>query len=94
MSVYLSLQNPLVIDYVFDKATYDKDADPQAISEKFRDRLEAQGYDGIFISTTSEYIAFRPEQIKSAVANSGRFDPCNPDIYDTQSEADRTRCSA
>lgn len=47
------------------------------------------GYDGYFSRGFSGegvrggdiYVAFRPEQIKSATGNSGAFDPNNPDIF-------------
>lgn len=42
-----------------------------------------QGYDGYIIRGQDggdTYIAFRPEQIKSATGNNGNFDPANPDI--------------
>lgn len=55
--------------------------------------LEKQGYDGVRIignpkyqdSMTEEYgwdnwVAFKPEQIKSGIGNRGTFDPLNPDI--------------
>ena len=43
-----------------------------------RDRLEAAGYDGV--KSNGVWIAFRPEQVKSATGNTGAFDPTNPDI--------------
>lgn len=47
-------------------------------------RIAASGeYDGIIRRRrdgTTEYIAFRPEQIKSAIGNNGDFDPENPNI--------------
>lgn len=52
-----------------------------------REALENAGYDGVVYFNENEkegrgtsYIAFRPEQIKSAVGNRGTFDPTNPDI--------------
>ncbi|MBR2743409.1 MAG: ParB N-terminal domain-containing protein [Clostridia bacterium] len=47
--------------------------------KKARDDLIAMGYDGVNVSD-EEYIAFFPEQIKSATDNIGTFDPSNPDI--------------
>ena len=46
------------------------------------------GYDGLIVKndagsmgrSTMTYVAFRPEQIKSAIGNNGNFDPVNPDI--------------
>ena len=52
-----------------------------------RDALESEGYDGLFnpfdqleANEVSIYVAFRPEQIKSATGNIGAFDPSSPDI--------------
>jgi hypothetical protein len=42
--------------------------------------LERRGFDGIRIRDAGSWIAFRPEQVKSASANRGTFDPENPDI--------------
>jgi hypothetical protein len=80
MPVYLSLQNPYRVAFHFDRSTYDENADPQAISETFMDRLESSGYDGIIITNTNEYVAFYPEQIKSAVKNDGTWDADDPNI--------------
>lgn len=60
-------------------------------SEGFRKWAKAQGYDGVHLQeTTSDafgdfnpadmWIAFEPNQIKSATGNKGTFDPSNPDI--------------
>ena len=49
------------------------------------ERLESLGYDGLAYRNTVEgrgisYVAFHPEQIKSATDNDGNFDPTSPDI--------------
>ena len=46
---------------------------------KARERLVALGYDGVN-NGGEEFIAFLPEQIKSATENVGTFDAGNPDI--------------
>ena len=53
-------------------------ADGSAIKSK----LESLGYDGLIATEVGApvYVAFRPEQIKSAIGNNGNFDPANPDI--------------
>lgn len=72
--VYLSLQNPYIADC----------SESCSISSQFRDGLEAQGYDGLIAKYDDgmEYVAFNPQQIKSAIGNSGAFDPLNADICD------------
>lgn len=55
--------------------------------------IEKAGYDGIVYKNAHEaqgksgdsYIAFRPEQVKSAIGNQGTFDPTNADITKSQS---------
>jgi len=63
-------------------------------AETIQDGLRSMGYDGIthrggarFKTAAGEsntrhqvFIAFDPEQIKSAIGNNGQFDPANPDI--------------
>ena len=68
-----------------------------ANSELWRTALELAGYDGIIDYTvskkfsgmgvpegTAHYVAFRPEQVKSAIGNQGTFDPNDPDITKAQ----------
>lgn len=83
--VYLSMQRPLVIE----GGNYLKDGrKPGEPAQKSTAHLTAndiaaykeQGYDGIISPGNSEYIVFDPTQIKSAIGNSGAFDPSNPDI--------------
>ena len=54
-----------------------------------RDILASKGYDGVVYTNRYEgrrsakedsWVAFRPEQIKSALGNRGTYDPKNPDI--------------
>ena len=47
-----------------------------------RERLIESGFDGVIrdYGEGVEYVAFYPEQIKSATENRGTFDPSNPDI--------------
>ena len=44
--------------------------------------MDAMGVDGIIreVFGHPEYVAFKPEQVKSAIANSGQYDTNNPDI--------------
>ena len=37
-------------------------------------------YDGVIYDDLQEYVVFDPEQIKSAIGNTGQFSPTNPDI--------------
>lgn len=83
--VYLSIKNPLVItpiEYLNGKTETGKDIGDQ-------EAIEGEGYDGIRIISNTKYgpewsadtwIAFEPNQIKSATGNRGTFDANNPDI--------------
>lgn len=67
--VYLSIENPITLQMPIQNS----------------DLMSARdaGYDGAILKSPSgndEYVAFRPEQIKSAVGNNGSFDSSNPDI--------------
>lgn len=81
LPTFLSLKNPLVIDY----AGRQWDGDSKVVNT-----AKVGGYDGIIRRnmksmlhpdiTFDEYVAFSPTQIKSATGNKGTFDPTNPNI--------------
>lgn len=55
----------------------------QATVDRFTGQLHRAGFDGaalVFDDGTVELAAFRPEQVKSAIANRGTFDPLDADI--------------
>lgn len=64
----------------------DSNAMMQRFADHIRAELESRGYDGIVADnpkankTYREFVAFRPEQIKSAIGNRGTFDPNDPNI--------------
>ena len=81
--VYLSLKNPKIIDYKGEFKSRDFK----------RELYQSAGHDGLIIRnikdanfytenwpTSDIYIAFEPTQIKSAIGNTGAFDPNNPSI--------------
>ncbi len=74
--VYLSLQNPFVIEADGRNAG---DIQFGESGREFREAVRSGGYDGVIIRNTKDegtvYVAFRPEQIKSAIGNRGTFDP-------------------
>lgn len=89
MPVYLSLQSPLEV------MSWDLASDPAKPwirpIQTAVDRAKANGHDGLIIRAirddypsggriSDHFVAFRPEQIKSALGNRGTFDPSNPDI--------------
>ena len=77
MPAYLAIRNPKTIERY--SPEYDSLYRSKQSAMQLRDDLLAQGYDGA-ITQIGEYVAFRPEQIKSAIGNVGAFDPENPNI--------------
>lgn len=77
--VYLSINNPMVMRDFGDFAEW---------SARNRTAAEKRGYDGLKITMPDNgetlWMAFRPEQIKSTISNTGDFDPENPDIRYSQ----------
>ncbi len=77
MPVYLSMENPLVVDFQEEGIEY--------LAEELENAKQG-GYDGLIArnyndgGVSTHYIAFEPTQIKSAIGNRGTFDPQNPDI--------------
>lgn len=95
MPVYLSIKNPKFIDITDEERAGVSPAswyDEYGPAES-RSALN-EGHDGLIIGDLSGdpilnpingvnetlYVAFEPEQIKSAIGNNGQFDPKNPDI--------------
>ncbi|WP_313033330.1 PLxRFG domain-containing protein [Stenotrophomonas acidaminiphila] len=75
VDAYLRIQNPYEMSLEEAQSLDSPDA-----SEAFRRYLQRQGHDGIHIAEAKTWIAFQPEQIKSASENWGAFDLTNPDI--------------
>lgn len=88
--VYVSLKNPFVITHgvLPDGRSVQDLHGGRAITSKggaaIRDLAEAAGHDGIvFVSRDGairHVVAWKPEQIKSAIGNRGTFDPTDPRI--------------
>lgn len=85
MPVYLNLQNPLV---TVTKTSPDKFFDTHYA--KLLERAEKADADGIIVRCSSDlfkrdlYVAFRPDQIKSAIGNSGLFLKDSSCLIDTK----------
>ncbi len=77
ISVYLSIQNPYVVNDGWMPAEWPYDP-------KERRKLKDAGHDGIFWLDTENgdqlWIAFKPSQIKSATGNDGTWDADDADI--------------
>lgn len=77
--VYLKMENPLVLDGK--SAEVDKDYINNYMS--FQKQAKKLGHDGLIIKNSeggTEYVVFKPTQIKSAIGNVGTFDPKDPNI--------------
>ncbi|MCM5682520.1 hypothetical protein M8A51_23570 [Schlegelella sp. S2-27] len=72
---YLSIENPKRIPVM-------RSLEDQA---KALEQAKADGYDGAIIGD-DEFVVFSPEQIKSAIGNSGRFDPTSGSLTDPLAE--------
>lgn len=95
MPVYVKMERPLLIDdkptmewarKVFAGGSIEF---PQLMPKRWMDEVTRDGeYDGIIFDGealgwgkgTTEYIVFDPRQVKSAIGNSGAFDPNHPDV--------------
>ena len=84
MPVFVSLQNPWTdgVDAFWKRFNRETDGDKEAVQ-----RAIDAGFDGVIATrqdyigkTLTHYVAFSPTQIKSAIGNTGAFDPSNPDI--------------
>lgn len=95
MPVYLSMKNPLVYDM---KGKRYRDQSYSDIIE----RAISEGRDGVIIKNTYDavlgdgiaddvYVIFDPKQVKSAIGNSGKFDPDVDDITGSTDSKRRKR---
>ena len=70
MEVYLSIQNPYEVKYSYDMVM----PSMEELIKKWYDWVKADTWEEIY------WIAFKPNQIKSATDNVGTYDPNNDDI--------------
>lgn len=93
MPVYLALKNPLVVTLQNEQSPYDNPAlwyDHEG--REAVERAQELGHDSLVVVDERDdflldngqkptlYVAFKPEQIKSAIGNNGNFDVDSPDI--------------
>lgn len=77
---YLSIRNPAPYDLMDSLKDEARKAGAKNPGQYVRDALEKQGYDGVTVDGGDSWIAFSATQIKSAIGNTGTFDPRDPDI--------------
>lgn len=90
---YVAMKNPLVVNADGEySAVFKFDKNHKAI----REQMLSGGHDGVIVKYTdgssSEVLvaATRPEQIKSAIGNSGKFDPNSPSLTDPLKPGERS----
>ncbi|MEN6584483.1 MAG: PLxRFG domain-containing protein [Sulfuricella sp.] len=92
MPAYLSITNPYTQTALDPIDAYDNWIKPE------RESLEAQGYDGVIVNSADGggdlYVAFHPNQVKSATGNRGTFDPLDPDIRFSSGAISRAKAAA
>lgn len=101
---YLSIKRPLRMPDVGDwgspktvREALPWDSEARSLPAIVRE-IQERGYDGIVYANRAEnpvmhtdsWIAFRPEQIKSAIGNRGTFDPADPNILNQGESARAT----
>lgn len=95
---YVALRNPYIVNIDNAKPESQQKFRPLRSKEAaaaFTERLKAEGYDGVIVKIqdtdgaglifdefVEEVVSFYPEQIKSAIGNSGRFDPNSASLTD------------
>lgn len=82
MPVYLAMPNPATNVVMLSDEIQNVLDDGLGI-EDLAEVLSRMGYDGVAFTHKdggTEYVVFRPEQIKSATGNNGDYDINNPDI--------------
>lgn len=98
--VYLAINNPLEASGGELRSAIERETSSPRSAAAYVERVlkaaASGGHDGIFFSPSGvdrqgpfgapAYVAFRPEQIKSAIGNRGTFDPTNPDIRYSRGE--------
>lgn len=75
--VYLSVKNPWTMVRYGDEVPYSKQVDQSV------EALRAKGYDGTYDPKDKVWTVFDPQQAKSAIGNSGRFDPATGSLTDS-----------
>lgn len=90
---YLSIKNPFEVknkyamNSVWDEFIDQKNAGKVKESDTITDWLQSKGYDGVRVLNSGQddsngafFVAFNPNQIKSAIGNRGTYDPAEADI--------------
>lgn len=84
MPIFITIKNPKFYETSSEYYRNIDNLKKKGVSGKeWREILESEGFDGIIVrEDKEEVIAFRPEQIKSAIGNIGIFNPNSPSLTD------------
>ena len=93
MPVYTALQNPLIVDAAGATWKGIPQLGRKVTTNMLAEQAKLQGYDGLIVKNVRDQaegtenaapadtiFAFRPEQIKSAIGNSGTYDGSDPNV--------------
>jgi len=83
LPVYLKIVNPHEAAGLYDAWSGKSYLENNERSERYTDRLKNKGKDGVYLYLDKEtdwYVAFSPNQIKSATGNNGEFNPDDNNI--------------
>ncbi|MBG4718162.1 hypothetical protein I5F71_02730 [Pseudomonas aeruginosa] len=87
MDLFATIRNPYAMSI---EESQSFETSEQAAT--FRRKLEEEGYDGIQLKGTSNWVAFRSNQLKSATDNAGAFNGNDPDVrYSRASQREALR---
>ncbi|GHT33111.1 hypothetical protein FACS189434_06470 [Bacteroidia bacterium] len=80
METFLDIKNPYYATQ--EDVNRLSDINDNSESEEFTQELQGEGYDGVYFNgnLNQEWVAFNPNQIKSATSNNGNFDDESGDI--------------
>jgi len=88
LPVYLSMENPLIVDFSLDDLGQPWNSRSAMSAKEFSAILRKRGHDGVIFKgpvapsglSDNQFMVFDPTQIKSATGNRGTFDPNSPKI--------------
>lgn len=91
---FLSIERPMVVTFdadglpVVDGESLDFDNNVDIVRHAMKGGYDGVHFpDGNFSEESEAWVAFRPEQIKSATGNNGAFDPASPSIMAHRTES-------
>jgi hypothetical protein len=95
MPLYVKAERPLVLYTEEDfKALWNKAGGDEAFFTKTpkeqAEFIQSLGYDSVYDKKYGQWAVFKPEQVKSAIGNSGKFDPNSASLTDPLQPGERS----